>query len=203
MVHECQVLTAHNKKPVITVYHTKGTLNANFIVSYRKDLVTISACPYYSKLQTSFHFSLWLAKWDWDQKATTMLDYKQRLCNTNSSLIQDVFSQRKTPYFLHPLTPSLSNSLPHSFKVLLLLRAAIWLNFALYFTWRVYCYYYKISPKISILFQESKRHCQLTLKSTNFPNFNQSLENFIIFLPNVTCHCPQQELHGIKPSCCH
>lgn len=113
-----------------------------------------------------------------------MLDFTKMLCSTFSSLIKDAFSQKKTPWFFHILTSTLSNSLHHSFKVLLLLRAAIWLNFALYFTWRVYFYYHKISPKISIFFQESKRHCQLILKNPNFPDSNWSPVNFTLFSPS-------------------
>lgn len=54
----------------------------------------------------------------------------------------------------------------------------------LHFTWRAYFYYHKISPKITIFFQESKRHCQLTLKNPNFPDSNWSLVNFTLFSPS-------------------
>lgn len=104
-------------KSVITVHHSKGTLNANFIISCRKDLVpnfTISCvfqCVHTSpNFGLFFHFSLWLAKWDWELKTTAMLDFTKMLCSTFSSLIKDAFSQKRpldSFTFLHQLSVTL------------------------------------------------------------------------------------------------
>lgn len=119
MVHECEVLTAPNKK---ICYHSsshKRNSECKLYCFLQKGsgasfhyFLCISASSYYSKLWTFFHFSLWLAKLDWDLKATTILDDEKRLCSTNRSLIKDVFSQAKRPldFFtvLHQVSVTLS-----------------------------------------------------------------------------------------------